>query len=311
MRGSVTKYSIKGSSRPRWRYRLDSGKDEQGQRIQEGGGGFLKEGDARDAMGARIEEIKQERNAKPEEPPKPPDPTLSEWLGTWLETYASKRCGPKTMERYRQLTITASIDPKIRELAKTTLPGVRRSQIKEALFALLLVKAERREHVSARSVKHVAGLLSSALSDATELELIVANPMLRMKGLPAVEPTDARSLTPDEIRALRAACQSDWTFALVEVALASGARRGELLALTWPDIDWASRVLTINKSLEQTSLGLRIKQTKSKKPRHFRLSHNAIADLQFQREAPQEHRRLFGANFQEHGLILLRRTVRI
>jgi Arm DNA-binding domain len=50
MRGSVTKYTVKGSSRPRWRYRIEASKDKHGNRVQEGRGGFAKEGEARDAM---------------------------------------------------------------------------------------------------------------------------------------------------------------------------------------------------------------------------------------------------------------------
>jgi integrase len=305
MKGSVTKYIVKGSSRPKWRYRLRVGKDEGGNQAREGRGGFAKEGEARDAMDGRIKEIKEQRSAAPKQPPKPPEVTLGAWLRAWIETYATQRCQRKTIERYRQLAayITTAPDGEIAELAQTPLSDIRRSQIKLALFALLRAKGKRREHLSAHTVRHVAGLLSVALSEATELELLTANPMLRMKGLPTIEHGDARSLTPDEIRALRAACQGDWTFALVEVSLASGARRGELLALTWADIDWVSRALTVNKSLEQTADGLRIKSTKSKKPRHFRLSQGAIVALQFQREQQQEHRRMFAADYQERGLI--------
>src|SRR5262249_49348683 len=104
-----------------------------------------------------------------------------------------------------------------------------RRHIKPALFALFSLKAKRHEHLSARTVRHVAGLLSAALSEAVELELIPANPMLRLRGLPATDPKDVRSLTPDEIQALRSVCRGDWTFAFIEVAMASGCRRGELL----------------------------------------------------------------------------------
>ena len=38
--------------------------------------------------------------------------------------------------------------------------------------------------------------------------------------------------------------------ALIRLALDSGARRSEILALTWEDIDFSSRVLTINKSFD-------------------------------------------------------------
>ena len=88
--------------------------------------------------------------------------------------------------------------------------------------------------------------------------------------------TKARALTPTEIQALRDACRGDWTLPLVELALASGARRGELLSLAWTDIDWVSGALSISKSLEQTKTGLRIKRPKSNKPRVFPLPQSAL-----------------------------------
>jgi integrase len=89
----------------------------------------------------------------------------------------------------------------------------------------------------------------------------------------------------------------------VELALASGARRGELLAVQWPDIDWGTRSLFITKSLEQTAAGLRVKSTKSKKPRHFSLGQGAIVALQFHRDQQTEHKRHFGKDYQDHDLV--------
>src|SRR5262249_33604033 len=144
-------------------------------------------------------------------------------------------------------------------LVSIPLSALKHTQLEAALYRLLKAKGKRREHVSARTVRHVAGLLNVALNKAFRLELIAVNPMLRVE-LPTVEKKDARRLTPDEIHRLRDACRGDWTFALVEVALATGARRGELLALQWHDLDWISGVLTISKSLEQTAAGLRVKR---------------------------------------------------
>ncbi len=118
------------------------------------------------------------------------------------------------------------------------------------------VKAKRRAHLSGKTVRHIAGLLSVALNKAFRLDMITVNPMLKVE-LPPLERHDARSLTSDEIGRLRDVCHGDWTFAFVEVDLATGARRGELLALTWPDIDRIGRQITISKSLEQTRTGLR------------------------------------------------------
>src|SRR5262245_46726300 len=47
------------------------------------------------------------------------------------------------------------------------------------------------------------------------------------------------------------------------LALGTGMRRGELLALQWGDIDLESGTLQVKRSLEETSAGLRLKAPKS------------------------------------------------
>jgi len=292
MKGSITKYTVKGSSRPKWRYRIRLGKDESGNRLREGRGGFAKEGEAREAMDKRIQEIKE----------RPPEITLGQWVEKWIETYAVQRCQPKTLERYRQLAqYVISAESPIAPVSATPLSALTHREIEPALYALLEAKGKRREHISARTVRQVAGLVNVALNKAFRLELIQVNPMLRVE-LPPFEKRDARSLTREQIMKLRDICRGDWTFAFVEVALATAARRGELLAVGWPDIDWAGKVISITKSLEQTAAGIRVKTTKSKKHRHFILPKTATAALQFQRDQQAEHKRL-GADYHDNQLI--------
>jgi integrase len=299
MRGSITKYAITGSKRPRWRFRIYTGKDQTGRKLYEGRGGFEKEGEAQTAMQRAMEDIGQRRTPAPAK-----QRTLGEWVQQWLDTYALDRCQPKTLERYQQLAayVLTAADGKPSPLAQIPLAYLAHQQIEAALYALLKTEGKRRKHISARTVRHVGGLLNVALNKAFKLELIPVNPMLRVE-LPRVEKTDARSLTPDEIRRLREACRGGWTFALVEMALATAARRGELLALQWADIDWTSGVLTISKSLEQTRAGLRVKRPKSGKSRPCQLPQSALVALRFHKEQQQEHRRLYATDYKERDLI--------
>jgi len=170
------------------------------------------------------------------------------------------------------------------------------------LYGLLRATGKRRKHISARTVRHVAGVLNVCLNKAFKLELIPVNPMLRVE-LPSVEKRDVRSLTPDEIHRLREVCRGDWTFALVEMALATGARRGELVALQWAEVDLIHASLTISKSLEQTAAGLRVKRPKNGKTRTCTLPQSSIAALQFQRDQQAEARRLFAGDYQDRGLV--------
>ena len=219
-----------------------------------------------------------------------------------LDTYAPDRCQPKTLERYSRLAAYVTADGPFASIAQTALAELKHAPIEAALYAFLRAKGKRREHVSARTVRHVASVLNVALNKAFKLDLIAVNPMLRVE-LPTAESKDAFSLTPEQIQALRSACRGDWTFALIEIALATGARRGEILALQWPDVDWGSSTLTISKSLEQTRAGLRVKRPKNNKQRSGRLPQSGIAALQFLLGEQREHRRLFGGDYRSNDLV--------
>ena len=126
--------------------------------------------------------------------------------------------------------------------------------------------------------------------------------MLRVD-LPAIQKGDARSLTPAEMESLLAACLNDWTHPFVQVAMATGCRRGELLALEWPDVDLQTGTIVVSKSLEQTRGGLRVKRPKSGKTRSFQLPQSAVAALKFQLESQAQHRELFGSDYKSQRLV--------
>jgi integrase len=52
---------------------------------------------------------------------------------------------------------------------------------------------------------------------------------------------------------------------IASLALATGMRRGELLALQWCDIDLDRATLRVERSVEETRRGLRVKPPKTKR----------------------------------------------
>lgn len=300
MTGSIDKYAIKGSTKGRWRYRIYAGKTSTGTKEYLTAAGFEMRTEAAEAMRQRIAELQRKGNQLAA----PADIPLRSWLVRWINTYAAQTCQPKTLERYRQLTryVTHGTAEEITIVADTPIASLRHVSLEAALFALLKQKAVRRKHISVRTLRHVAGLLQVALNEAFRLDLVAVNPMLKVK-LPSVEQTRARSFTPEQVRALRDICRGDWTFALIELALATGARRGEMLALKWSDVDWAAKSINIAQSLEQTAAGLRLKATKNGKERRCSLPQSAIVALRFQREQQAEHKRLFGEDYKGSDLV--------
>jgi integrase len=69
-----------------------------------------------------------------------------------------------------------------------------------------------------------------SVNKAFRLDKIPVNPLLKVE-LPKVKHVEARAPTQQEMERLREVCRGDGTLTFVDIGLATGARRGELLAL--------------------------------------------------------------------------------
>ena len=100
--------------------------------------------------------------------PQQPQETLAQWVRTWLRDYGPERCQPKTLERYHGLAsyILDATEGEPSQLAATPLQKVEHKQVEFALRALLRMKAKRVAHLSPKTVREVAGVLSVALNEA-------------------------------------------------------------------------------------------------------------------------------------------------
>lgn len=68
---------------------------------------------------------------------------------------------------------------------------------------------------------------------------------------------------------------------------ATGARRGEVLALRWSDIQQGREVL-LTRSLTQTRQVLKFKGTKTERPRRVELPASVLAPLEAHRQQQQK-----------------------
>jgi integrase len=81
----------------------------------------------------------------------------------------------------------------------------------------------------------------------------------------------------------------------LEVAAATGARRGEVLALRWSDIQDGRAIIT--RSLTQTRQLLEFKGTKTERPRDVKVPESALAALDAHRKRQDEFRQQFGRDY--------------
>ena len=74
-------------------------------------------------------------------------------------------------------------------------------------------------------------------------------------------------LSASEARKLLEAAQGDRLEALYVLAVHTGMRRGELLGLKWPDVDWENATVRVRRTLTRKGTGYVLGEPKTKKSR--------------------------------------------
>jgi integrase len=146
-----------------------------------------------------------------------------------------------------------------------------------------------------KTIRNIAGLISSAFVRAIRWGLVTTNPATNSEP-PKVRKHIGMALMPAEQDRLVQSAAGPWRLgAFLEICTATGARRGEILALRWSDIQ-DGRAL-IDRSLCQTDDGLTFKCTKTERPRDVKLPASALPVLERHRERQDEFRAQFGPSY--------------
>lgn len=137
-----------------------------------------------------------------------------------------------------------------------------------------------------KTINHTINLLSGIFNKAVEAGFVTYNPVTlvsRLK-LPHME---MEFLDTFDIKTLLETAKAEFPnfYPLLQTALATGMRRGELLALTWNDLDFDRKLIRVNKSFHNGS----VEETKTKKSvRNICIPENLInVLLEWKKVAPK------------------------
>lgn len=112
-------------------------------------------------------------------------------------------------------------------------------------------KLQTDRDLSAMSIQHYHATLTSALNIAVKQHWIFTNPATDVIR-PKVRKKSIYIPSVEEVTALLAAAQREHpfnVFAYIYISASTWARRGELLALQWDDIDFKNSTITLNKTV--------------------------------------------------------------
>ena len=203
--------------------------------------------------------------------------SVRHWLTTWLAT-VREEVSPKTYERYSEIARHFLVPA----LGNLELGKLAPSHIQEAYngWAMGGRRDGKAGGLSARTRRHIHRILRSALARAVEQQIIARNPAdVFKKRLPKVERHVPTTLTAEQsVRLLQAIAHSR-VYWPVLLALSTGMRRGEVLAVRWKNVDLELGILRVMESLEQTKAGIRFKSPKNGRNRAITLPRYAVEEL--------------------------------
>ena len=144
--------------------------------------------------------------------------------------------------------------------------------------------------LGANSIRHYHSLMSSSLKFGMKRRLVKSN-VASLASPPPRVAADVETPSPQQVQAVIVAAEAIRpSFAsLVVLTALTGARRGEMCALRWSDVDFATSTLTFRESVYEkvNAVGprLRTKGTKTKQRRRVSLDPLAMEALRRHRSA--------------------------
>ncbi|HEY1757125.1 MAG TPA: tyrosine-type recombinase/integrase [Bryobacteraceae bacterium] len=256
--------------------------------------GFATKQEATDAEAVRrAEELVREAATGGVAAPMPT--TLAMLLAEFMKQHAEENLAPKTVERYREMA--AYIAPELLAMNMTEITPLHLSREWTRLLKCggHTRKSKTSRPMKPKTVRNIAGLVSSAFVRAIKWGLATTNPVTH-SDLPKVRKRIGMALLPSEQDRLTQCATGPWCLSVfLDVAAATGARRGEVLALRWSDVN--GMIALIDRSLCQTRDGLVFKSTKTEEPRKVELPPSMVASLEAHRLRQDEFRRQFGPDY--------------
>ncbi|WP_169460893.1 tyrosine-type recombinase/integrase [Ktedonobacter racemifer] len=166
-----------------------------------------------------------------------PDPTLESFMRDWLKHKRDLRVSSRV--EYDQLMRVHIIPALGRLTLKKLTPQIVHDFLNEKL----------EDGLSTKSVNMFHSLLHLVLEEALNLDLVARNVCDRVKP-PKVVSKKSVALNEDQLLRLLRAAEGERLEKFLMLVMATGMRRGELLALKWDEIDLENRVLRVRRTFD-------------------------------------------------------------
>ncbi len=225
---------------------------------------------------------------------KPGKTTVAEYLRKWLEDYCRANLAPRTTEGYESI-VRCHLIPSLGKIPLTQL----KPEHVQSLYSKRLSAG-----LSHRTIRYIHATLHKALQTAVKLGMLVRNPSDAVEP-PKVQHHEMHTMNESDIHIFLEFTKSTPYYTLFYLALFTGMRRSELLALRWSDVDLILCQLSVTRTLHQLQDGSRVfGQPKTTKGRRLiSLSPSTTIVLREYREQQEKLRQSIGSTLTDNDLV--------
>jgi len=208
--------------------------------------------------------------------------TVGQWLDVWQAEYLGG-VKPNTAYDYGQI---------IKNHIVPALGAVKLQQLKPHAVQKCYNVLQRDKELSPKTIKNVHGVFHSALKQAQRLGYIQQNPADNIT-LPRVERPDIQPMPENVLPAFLEAIQGHEFEAVYFVTVFTGLRKGEVLGLTWDNVDFERGVVCVRQQLikKRGEKSFILASPKNDKPRTISPAQEVMAVLRGE-EVRQKRNRL-------------------
>jgi len=207
---------------------------------------------------------------------------VGDYLTQWLDASRSQ-VSPKTHERYTELINHFLIEA----LGGSYLTKLDAYSIQQAYnkWETSGRKDGKRGGLAPRTRLHIHRVFRTALKRAVKLRLISYNPADDVIA-PKVRKSTITTLNVEQSAVLLKALQdkNSRMYWPVLLAITTGMRRGEIVALRWQNVDFENRTIRVVESIEQVGTKLRVKAPKTETTRAVTMSDYTFEELKAWKE---------------------------
>jgi integrase len=222
--------------------------------------------------------------------------TITEFVQARIDQWeASGKISTRTAERYREFA-KYQIAPHIGAIMLQKLTALDIEKWHTSLLTKGRIRCKWKGGVAPRTVRHAHRLLAQALDDAVG-DVINRNVLKEKKAKPPKVPDIEKVIVRDVTAFIEAMKKRQRYFFPAMVALFTGMRLGEVLALRWGRVDLERNTIKVHENLEYTQKhGIRFKPPKTRAGRReITLPDILVHVLRDYRKAQLELRMKLGA----------------